>query len=88
VPATGGHLGASYSAVVLWAGWDAVSRWWDGVELWLTQLGLALQVSLLMLVLLPVCWWSARGLDRLSGLIFTRFGHHYASDAEDAREPW
>ncbi len=72
---------------MLWAGWDAVARWWDGVELWLTQLGLVLQVTLLMLVLLPVCWWAARGLDRVVGLIFERFDHRYARDAEDAQEP-
>jgi hypothetical protein len=72
---------------VLWAGWDAVVRWWDGVELWLTQLGLALQVALLMLVLLPVCWWAARILDRAVGLIFERLGHRYSADADSAREP-
>jgi hypothetical protein len=87
VPAAGEYLRASYSAAVLWAGWDAVSRWWNGMELWLTQLGLALQVALLMLVLLPVCWWAARALDRASCLIFERFGHRYAVDAEDAQEP-
>jgi hypothetical protein len=68
---------------VLWTGWDAVDRWWDGVELWLTQLGLALQVALLMPVLLPVCWGAARALDRAVGLIFERLGHRYAVDAED-----
>jgi hypothetical protein len=72
---------------VLWAGWDAVAGWWNGVELWLTQLGLALQVTLLMLVLLPTCWWAARSLDRVVGLIFDRLGHRYAGDTEDAREP-
>jgi hypothetical protein len=72
---------------VLWAAWGAVVRWWDGVELWLTQLGLALQVTLLMLVLLPACWWAARGLDRVVGLIFGRFGHRYAVDTADAQEP-
>jgi hypothetical protein len=74
---------------VLWAGWNAVVRWWDGVELWLTQLGLALQVSLVMLVLLPVCWGTARVLDRGVGLLFERFGHHHAmSSSQDPREPW
>ena len=72
---------------MVWAGWDAVSRWWDGVELWLTQLGLALQVALLMLVLLPVCWWAARVIDRVFGLAFDRLGHHYAVDVKDAEEP-
>jgi hypothetical protein len=87
VPVAGGHLRVSYPAAVSWAGWDAVARWWDGVELWLTQLGLALQVALLMLVLLPVCWWAARGLDRAVGMVFERFGHCYTGDAEDAQEP-
>jgi len=64
-----------------------VLQWWDGVELWLTQLGLALQVVLLMLVLLPACWWTARVLDRAVGVIFERLGHRYAVDAEDAQEP-
>ena len=87
MPVADGHSLASYPAAVLWAGWDAVARWWDGVELWLTQLGLAAQVALLMLVLLPVCWWAAKGLDRAVGLIFERFGHRYAGDAEDGQEP-
>jgi len=72
---------------VLWAGWDAVARWWNGVELWLTQLGLALQVALLMVVLLPTCWWAARWMDRVVGLLFDRFGPRYSMEAEDAREP-
>ena len=72
---------------MLWAGWDAVAGWWDDVELWLTQLGLALQVTLLMLVLLPVCWCAARSLDWVVGLIFDRFGHWYTREAEDAQEP-
>jgi len=62
-------------------------RWWDGVELWLTQLGFVLQVAVLMPVLLPVCWWAARALDRAVGSIFERLGHRYAADAEDAQEP-
>jgi hypothetical protein len=56
------------------------------VELWLTQLGLALQVAVLMPVLLPVCWWAAGSLDRVSGLIFDRLGHRYTGDTEDVRE--
>jgi hypothetical protein len=64
-----------------------VLQWWDGVELWLTQLGLALQVGLLMLVLLPAVWWAARVLDRAVGVVFERLGHCYAVDAEDVQEP-
>jgi hypothetical protein len=64
-----------------------VLQWWDGVELWLTQLGLAPQVALLMLVLLPACLWAARVLDRAVGVVFERLGHRYAMGAEDAQEP-
>jgi hypothetical protein len=64
-----------------------VLQWWDGVELWLTQLGLALQVGLLMLVLLPAVWWAARVLDGAVGVVFERLGHCYPVDAEDAQEP-
>jgi hypothetical protein len=84
MPAVGGHSQASYSAIVLWAGWDMVIRWWDGVELWLTRLALPLQVAILMVVLLPVCWGAARAIDRVFGLVFERLGH---GDAKDAQEP-
>ncbi len=87
MPAVGGHIQPSYPAFVLWAGWEAVIRWWDGVELWLIQLGLPLQVAILMLVLLPVCWWAARVIDRVSGLAFDRLGHRYTVDTEDVEEP-
>ncbi len=86
MPLTGEFLTAGYPAAVLEVLSD-VLQWWDGVELWLTQLGLALQVALLMLVLLPVCWWAARVLDRAVGVIFARLGHRYAVDAEDPRAP-
>ncbi|HET9255650.1 MAG TPA: hypothetical protein VFO16_10660 [Pseudonocardiaceae bacterium] len=78
-----------YSSAVVGAVWDAVVRWWDGVELWLTQLGLALQVVLLMVVLLPACWWVARALDRIVGAIFDWLGHRYPADsagAENSRD--
>lgn len=64
-----------------------MSRWWDGVELWLTQLGFAPQVVLLVLVLLPVCWWAARMLDWAVGLIFQRFGRRYPADVAGSRQP-
>ncbi len=41
-----------------------MSRWWNAVELWLTQLWFPLQVVLLMMVLLPVCWWVALLIDQ------------------------
>jgi hypothetical protein len=78
-------LHAGYPAAVLEVLFG-VLQWWDGVELWLTQLGLAPQVALLMLVLLPACWWAARVLDRAVGVVFERLGHRYAMGAEDAQE--
>ncbi|MGH3937256.1 MAG: hypothetical protein ACRDTG_01260 [Pseudonocardiaceae bacterium] len=48
--------------------WEVVTRWWDGVELWLTQLWLPIQLALLMVVLLPACWWVARLIDRGVGV--------------------
>jgi hypothetical protein len=49
---------------VLTSDWEAAIRWWDGVELWLTQQWLPVQLALLMVVLLPTCWWVALLIDR------------------------
>ncbi|RCW40819.1 hypothetical protein DFQ14_110148 [Halopolyspora algeriensis] len=38
--------------------------WWDGLELWLVQLPYPLLVTLMLVVLLPLCWGVARVLDR------------------------
>jgi hypothetical protein len=43
-----------------------VADWWDSVELWLTQLPFTFQVLLAVLVVLPVTWFVAVGVDRLS----------------------
>ncbi|WP_219418504.1 hypothetical protein [Pseudonocardia nigra] len=43
----------------------AVADWWDAVELWLTQLAFPLQVVLAVLVLVPLCWGVATGVDRV-----------------------
>lgn len=52
--------------------WEAVARWWDGVELWLTQQWLPVQVVLLMAVLMPACWGAARLIDRTVDLASER----------------
>lgn len=44
---------------------DGIAGWWDGVELWLTQLPFALQFPLMMAVLLPICLGVARLIDRV-----------------------
>lgn len=50
--------------------------WWDGIELWITQLWFPFQVALVIVVLLPLCWGVAlfidHGVDRVSALLPTR----------------
>jgi hypothetical protein len=41
----------------------AVATWWDGVELWLTQLDFTVQVVLVVAVVGPVCWGAAAIID-------------------------
>ncbi|WP_019855039.1 hypothetical protein [Actinopolyspora mortivallis] len=37
---------------------------WDGIESWLVMLPYPFQVTLVLAVLIPLCWLVARGLDR------------------------
>jgi hypothetical protein len=41
----------------------AVATWWDGVELWLTQLDFTAQVVLVVAVVGPVAWGAAAVID-------------------------
>jgi hypothetical protein len=41
----------------------AVATWWDGIELWLTQLDFAVQVVLVVAVVGPLCWGAAAIID-------------------------
>jgi hypothetical protein len=50
----------------------AVADWWDAVELWLTQLPFVFQVVIATVVVLPLCWITAVGLDRLSDAVVAR----------------
>jgi hypothetical protein len=48
--------------------WDvarAIADWWDAVELWITQLAFPLQVVLAIVVLVPLCWFTSAGVDRV-----------------------
>ena len=49
---------------------------WDGFELWVTQLWFPFQVALVIVLLLPACWWAAKlidaGVDHLSAAISRR----------------
>ncbi|WP_182347020.1 hypothetical protein [Tomitella gaofuii] len=42
---------------------EAIGRWWDGVELWVTGLPFALQVLVVMVVLVPLAGLVAVALD-------------------------
>jgi hypothetical protein len=56
--------------------WDvarAIADWWDAVELWITQLAFPLQVVLAIVVLVPLCWFTSAGVDRLVDVVSTRF---------------
>ena len=50
-----------------------LADWWDGVELWITQLWFPFQVALVIVVLLPLCWAAAvlidNGVDRVSAVL-------------------
>jgi hypothetical protein len=62
--------------------------WWDGVELWLTQLSFPFQVLLAVLVLLPGCWLAAAGIDRAVDRILAAVTSRRSLRApESAQEP-
>ncbi len=42
---------------------SAFLSWWDGVELWLTQLDFTVQVVLVVAVVGPLCWGAAMVID-------------------------
>ncbi|GAA1848348.1 hypothetical protein GCM10009836_30060 [Pseudonocardia ailaonensis] len=50
----------------------AIADWWDAVELWVTQLAFPFQVLLAIVVLLPLCWFTAGLVDRIAGALTRR----------------
>ncbi|MEV6241175.1 hypothetical protein [Lentzea sp. NPDC051838] len=44
---------------------DWLWSWWDGVELWVVQLPVAVQFPVVMIVVLPLCLGVARLIDRV-----------------------
>ncbi|MFC4942208.1 hypothetical protein [Pseudonocardia sp. GCM10023141] len=50
----------------------ALADWWDAVELWLTQLAFPFQVVLAAVILLPLCWGVAAGVDRVVDVVIAR----------------
>lgn len=45
---------------------DWLVQWWDGVELWVVQLPVAVQFPVVMIVVLPACLGVARLIDRVA----------------------
>ena len=45
--------------------WQSILNAIDAVESWLVLLPLAVQIPLLLVVLVPICWFAARGVDVL-----------------------
>jgi hypothetical protein len=55
----------------VWGVARAIADWWDSFELWLTQLAFPFQVVLAILVVVPLCWFVAAGVDRLVDVMAT-----------------
>ena len=46
-----------------------LGNWWDGVDLWLTQLAFPFQFAIVIAVLGPLCWGVAWVIDRVVDLV-------------------
>lgn len=53
--------------VFLW-----LANWWDGVDLWLSQLAFPFQFAIVIAVLAPVCFGVALLVDRVVDLVSGR----------------
>lgn len=46
-----------------------LANWWDGVDLWLSQLAFPFQFAIVIVVLAPVCFGVAVLVDRVVDVI-------------------
>ncbi|WP_240934235.1 hypothetical protein [Rhodococcoides fascians] len=53
---------------------ESFARWWDGVELWVTGLPFVPQSVVVLAVLVPVAFVSARVFDRVLAVDPARVG--------------
>ena len=60
--------------------WQDVLDLIDSVEFWLVQLPALVQIPLLLVILIPVCWWSAKVIDRVVEFFLRK---HSARDLAD-----
>ena len=51
-----------------------MSDWWNGVELWITQLPFPAQFAIVIAVLLPVCTVGAWLIDRVVDFVASKVG--------------
>ena len=52
-----------------------LANWWDGVELWLTELPFPVQFVLVIAVLGPICLGASWAIDRAVDLVSNRLSH-------------
>lgn len=65
---------------------QTMTRWWDGIELWLVGLSFPLQVTVTMVVVLPVCACAAIVVDRGMGAMYALFGGPARSSRPERRD--
>ena len=66
----------------MWGVARAIADWWDSVELWLTQLAFPFQVLLAIVVILPLCWFVAAGVDRVVDAALARLSARRPAERE------
>ncbi len=63
-----------------------LANWWDGVDLWLSQLAFPFQFAIVIVVLAPVCFGVALLVDRVVDLVRAHLPHR-ADEHAVAGEP-
>lgn len=53
-----------------------LANWWDGVDLWLTQLPFAFQFAIVVVVLAPICLVVSWAIDRAVDALAPRLWRH------------
>lgn len=66
---------------------DAIARWWDSVELWITGLPFIPQVALVLVTVVPLCFLVAAVLDRLMGRALELVAARRSGPADPTESP-
>lgn len=66
---------------------DAIARWWDGVELWITGLPFVPQALVVILVAVPAAFGLARVFDRVLAAVLHVLGRDARSDSDTVPVP-